>query len=152
MTAYLGTDEVRSLIVPQDPPPDLRVAANYEKFDGTEQLDNPAFWDPISGQQFSFDYAPSPVPGFGATKPDEQVYTRGPNKSLVNTLGGQPLPVLQWNYQPTGSYTPAGTRQYGGPKMGKQMYAGAAETVFFADLQSSPPVPGDLASIIQGLA
>ena len=150
MTAYLGTDIVRSFIVPQTPPADLRVAPNYERFDGLEQLDNPGAND--GAIAFGTAYAPSPNPGMRSTPVGEQTYTRGPNGALVNTLGGQPLPVMQWNYQPQGSYTPAGTRTVGGPKMGRQHYNGAAETVFFADLQSNPPVPGDLASIIAGIS
>ena len=62
------------------------------------------------------------------------------------------MPREQWNYRAQGAYTPAGAKTIGGPKMGKQNYGGQAETVFFADLQSNPPVPGDLASIIAGLS
>lgn len=147
MTAYLGTGAVRTFIVPARPPADVAVAANFERFDGLTPLDNRPGMVP-----FGLDYGETPRPGQTQTAIDEQTYTRGPNVGLVNTLGGQPLPRGQWSGRPPGGYTPAPARIIGGPKMGRQRFNGAAETVFFADLQSNPPQPGDLASIIAGIA
>lgn len=145
MSAYLGTEQVRTFIVPARPPADLAVAANYERFDGLEPLDHPAGMVPFGS------YGPAPrTPGI--TPPAEQTYTPGPQSALVNTLGGQPLPVAPWDDNHARGYTPAPAKVIGGPKMGRQLNNGIAETVFFADLQSNPPVPGDLASIIAGLA
>lgn len=145
MTAYLGTSEVRSFIVPATPQPDMAVAANYERFDGLMPLDQSSLIP------FGVDYGPTPIPGQNQTPIAEQTYTPGPNVGLVNTLGGQPLPVGQWSGRREGGYTPAPPRTIGGPKMGRQHYNGIAETVFFAELQSNPPQPGDLASIIAGI-
>jgi len=149
MTAYLGTDQVRTFIVPASPPPDVAVAANFMRFTGEQQLDNRPGMVPFGNDNY-----PAAPRSSGETPVAEQVYTRGPNGALTNTLGGQPLPVMQQITRPMGDYTRAGTRTVGGPKtvLRSQNYAGAAETVFFADLQSTPPVPGDLVSIIAGLS
>jgi hypothetical protein len=146
LTAYLGTAEARTFIVPTTPPADMAVAANYERFDGLEPLDNRPGLVP-----FGAPYAPAPRDP-GQTPVAGQGYTRGPVPGLTNTLGGQPLPVAHWADGHPRGYTPAPARLIGGPKTGRQNYQGAAETVFFADLQSNPPQPGDLASIIAGLS
>jgi hypothetical protein len=145
--AYIGTGEVRSFIVPGTPQPDMAVAPNYERFDGLEPLDHPAGDAPFS------DYGPAPRDP-GTTPLAEQTYTPGPLAGTTNTLGGQPLPVASWRAdtvtQQGSGYTPAGARVIGGPKMGRQQNNGIAETIFFADLQSQPPQPGDLVSIMSG--
>lgn len=148
MTAYLGTSEVRTLIVPATPQPDMAVAANYERFDGLIPLDNNPGGVPFGDDVYG--HAPRDS---GQTPISEQVFTHAVNGGLVNTLGGQPLPVRQWSGTPGGrTFTPAGSKLIGGPKMGHQMTTGIAETVFFGELQQSPPVPGDLLSIISGQA
>lgn len=147
MSAYLGTDIVRSFIVPGTPPADVAVAANYERFDGLEPLANRPGAVP-----FGAPYVEAPRPGLWGTPVPEQTYTRAVNGGVVGTVGGQPLPVAPWNYQMAGDYTRAAPRTVGGPKRGHQWYNGVAETVFFSELQSNPPEPGDLASIMAGLA
>src|SRR5215472_9126528 len=147
LTAYLGTDIVRTFIVPATPQPDVAVAANYERFDGLEPLANNE-----SGVPFGANYYPSAIPGHVNTPVPQQSYTRSPSGGVVGTVGGQPLPIGQWNYRGPGDYSRAGTRTVGGPKRGQQWYRGQSETVFFAELQANPPEPGSLSAIIAGLA
>lgn len=146
MSAYLFTSDVTQFIVPGKPRSELAVAPFFEQWDGLEPLDNSPSEIPFG------EYGPAPrTPGITPLK--EQTYTPGPIAGLVNTLGGQPLPVIDQIHRPfQGAYTPAGARTVGGPKMGRQAYGGQAETVFFADLQANPPQPGDIASIIAGLS
>lgn len=154
MTAYLGTGDVRQFIVPQVPPEDMAVAANFERFDG---LDEPPLLNRPGEVPLGADYGTTPRPGQRNTPLSEQVYTPGPLSGLVGVLGGQPWPVGNErppNASAKGHYTPAPGRIVGGPKLvvGSQHNPALAQTVFFSELTSSPPQPGDLTSILAGLS
>lgn len=138
-----------ALIGPQVPQADVAVGPNFERFDGLSQpeLENPA-------KRGQTDYYPEgPRPGQAIGTPD--VYTPGPISGVVGTVGGQPLPTSDRIQRPPGGYTPSltpsvqqrtGVGQYGPSALG------AAQTVQLSEITSNPPVPGDLASIIAGLA
>lgn len=135
--------------LPGAPQLDLAVGPQFERFDGLESppLDNPA------GRQRT-DYFPTgPRPGQACGTPD--VYTPGPISGVVGTLDGQPYPVSDRLHRAQGGYTAAkaptvqwrlGVGQYGPSALGAQ------QTVVQSEITSNPPVPGDLASIIAGLA
>jgi hypothetical protein len=154
MTAYLGTGAVRTFIVPGTPPADMAVATNFERFDG---LDEPPLEHATGLVPEGAAYGHTPRPGQLNTPPPEQVYTPGPISGLVGVLGGQPWPV--GNRRPPaanaeGQTTQAPQRIIGGPKLvlPSQHNPGLAATVFMAEITSSPPQPGDMTSILAGLA
>lgn len=140
--------------------PDLRVAPNFERFDGLDvPASNPATSDPdAGGTGFGANYGwnvpgASPRPG-AVDEPIGQVYTEGPLKGLANTIGGQPLPVRDWKYPAGRTYTGARApsvqfRQGVGQRGPSEL--GAAQTTFLGGITANPPEPGDLASIIAGV-
>jgi hypothetical protein len=138
---------------PQTAPPDLAVAPNFERFDGLEQppLDNPAALDPMSGGSggMGTDYGETPRPG-QMNQPVGQVYNPGPISGVVGTVGGQPLPVEQWNYRGPGNYTHSKTPSVQWRLGQGQAYQGVAQTVALSEITNNPPVPGDLTSILAG--
>jgi hypothetical protein len=129
-------------LVPTASSPDMAVAPNFERFDGLTPLDNAP-----ENPEF---YVGGPRPGVAAPTPI--VYTRGPIAGLVNTLGGQPLPVSPRVYKNPGDYTHSrgvGTLQF---RLGVgQNYGGIQQTVALSEISQNPPQPGDLTSIIAGL-
>ena len=130
------------LIVPETGPGQLdrTVAANFERFDGLEPLDNPA------GNQQLVYYPGGPRPGQSAPTPD--VYTPGGIPGLTNTLGGQPLPVHDWRFRVQG-YTPARFAQTIQHRLGAgQNNQGVAQTVALADITNNPPQPDSLQTIM----
>ena len=156
MTAYLGTDDVNSYIVATTPQPDMAVAPNFERFSGIEgspELVNPASSD--GAWNSGTDYGPTPRPG-QLSQPLGQTYTRGPLQGTVGVIGGQPLPVRAWesadDSAATRGYTPSKT-----PSVQHRLGDGQnaqllAQTVILSEITSSPPVPGDLTSILAGQA
>ena len=135
-------------LVPQEGegPLDRTVAANYERFDGLDTLDNygtvpsPTTYGPVD----------NPRPGQSVHTP--LTYTPGPLSGLTNTLGGQPLPVADWRFAP-GDYTPAHTPQTMQHRFGNgQAYQGVAQTVALGDIINNPPQPDSLDSILRGWA
>jgi hypothetical protein len=138
--------------VPQENPyPDLKVAPNFERFDGLGQppLDHPAGTE--DGNWFGESYGPSPRPG-QHNQEEGQVYTPGALVGVTGTIGGQPLPVSDWKFH-TGGNTAAvapgvqfrlGVGQHGPSELG------AAQTVALGGITNNPPEPGDLSSIISG--
>lgn len=147
--------------------PDLRVAANFERFDGLEIPDtNPAAdKDPANGGSgLGANYGwttgwntPGVVPRPGQLdEPIGQVYTPGPLEGLVGVIGGQPLPVRDWKYQAdgrdgyTGSRFPTIQFRQGQGQRGPSEL-GAAQTTFLGGITSNPPEPGDLSAIIAGV-
>ena len=148
MTAYLGTDEVNSYIVSGTPQPDMAVAPNFERFDGLEIPDtNPAI--------FGKDYGASPRPG-QHDQPLGQVYTPGVLRGTVGVVGGQPLPVRAWESSEDSAYlrgyTPSKTPSIQHRLGNGQANQGVAQTVILSEITASPPVPGDLTSILAGQA
>lgn len=156
MTAYLGTDDVNSYIVATTPQADQAVAPNFERFSGIEgspELINPASslgaWN--SGQ----DYGATPRPG-QLSQPLGQTYTRGPLQGTVGVIGGQPLPVRPWESSEDSAYSRGYTRSKT-PSIQHRLGDGQnaqllAQTVILSEISSSPPVPGDLTSILAGQA
>lgn len=128
------------LVVPTAPPSDQAVAANFERFDGLTPLDHPA------GQRIFYPGG-GPRPG---SQPTPDTYTPGPQAGLVNTLGGQPLPVSPRITRPPGetTYTTALGVQF---RTGVgQNYQGVAQTVALADITNNPPVPDSMSTILGG--
>ncbi len=139
----VGTD----FVIPQNPPVDLAVAPNFERFDGLNQLDNPA------GRQQTQYYTGGPKPG--ATDPTPDTYTPGPVSGVTGVVGGQPLPVADCIHRPQGVAqlvnSPSmqfrlGVGQHGPSSLG------AEQTVALSEITNAPPVPGDISSIIAGWA
>ena len=148
MTAYLGTDEVKSVMVPGTPQPDQAVATNFERFDGLEiPTTNPATNSPA--------YGPTPRPG-QLDQPTGQVYTPGPLRGTVGVIGGQPLPVRAWESSEDSAYrrgyTPSKTPSIQHRLGDGQNFGGLAQTVILSEITSNPPEPGDLTSILAGQA
>ena len=147
MSAYLFTSNVTDLIVPGAPQPDMAVAPNFERFDGLSQppLDNPAGQPGVTGS--------ASRPG-GWVTPDE--YTPGVISGVVGTVGGQPLPVADWQtstaHQQQATYTPSRTPSVQFRLGDGQANQGVAQTVQLSEITNNPPVPGDLTSILAGLA
>ena len=165
MTAYLFTGAVTQLIVPGTPPADMAVAPNFERFDGLEPLDHPAAEDPDSsgaggaGSAYGWDVAGhSPRPG-QADQPMNQVYTPGPLAGVVGVLGGQPLPNAHWRADtaiqrasaPTLVRAPSVQWRLGVGQRGPSEL-GVAQTVTQSEITNNPPQPGDLTSILAGIA
>jgi hypothetical protein len=141
------------IVSPDVPQTDYAVGPNFERFDGLGQplLENPA------GRDRTDYYPAGPRPGQSAGTPD--VYTQGPISSPTGTLGGQPLPVsprikrsvvsgpgtVTLVNSPSVQFR-TGVGQHGPSSLG------AANTVALSEITSSPPVPGDLTSIIAGLS
>jgi hypothetical protein len=143
------------LVVPENPPADLAVAPNFERFSGIENspvLDHPATSQPDAVGMDRVAYGSSPRPG-QMNQPEGQVYTPGPIASVVGTVGGQPLPVSPRITRPPGAYTgviaPTVQWRLG---VGQSSAAGSEQTVTLSEITNNPPVPGDLASIIAGQA
>jgi hypothetical protein len=154
MGLQLNTDGIKDTIVPAEPQADVAVADNFQRFDGVNVLgDNYDAHPPVLG--LNYDTAGSPRPGQANSPLSEIVYTPGPNFGLVNTLGGQPLPVSNRIYKAPGDYTKgkfALINQFrlGKNKLGGQNNQGAAQTVALSEITNTPPVPGDLSAIIAG--
>ena len=160
MSAYLFTNDVTDLIVPQTPQADQAVAVNFERFDGLDghpQLDAPAAQSPedYTGGWYTDDgYGPSPRPGQMA-QPMGQVYTPGPLAGVVGVLGGQPLPVGAWQSNDDAydrAYTRSKTPSIQWRLGNGQNNQGVAQTVALSEITSNPPQPGDLTSILAGQA
>jgi len=156
VSAYLFTNDVTDLIVPQTPQADRAVATNFERFDGLEghpMLDHPAAVE--DGFGLGESYAPTPRPG-QLNQPLGQVYTPGPLAGVVGVLGGQPLPVGAWEAdtpnQAASAYTRSRTPSIQFRLGNGQANQGVAQTVALSELGSNPPIPGDLTSILAGQA
>ena len=119
------------------------VAPNFERFDGLTPLDQPVHDNPYG--------AANPRPGGGGT-PSDRVYTRGPLAGVVGTLGGQPIPAKCGVYKHEGDYTPSSNIGVQFRLGVGQGYQGVAQTVALSEITSNPPEPGDLTSILAGLA
>lgn len=148
--------------------PDLKIAPNFERFDGLDvPADHPGTIDPQSGgtglgNDYGWDTGWNtpglyPRPGQLDMPPQDQVYTEGPLRGLVNTIGGQPLPVRDWKYQGDGrdAFTAARApsvqfRQGQGQRGPSEL--GAAQTTVLGGITNNPPEPGDLSAIIAGIS
>jgi hypothetical protein len=147
------------IVSPAVPQTDNAVAWNFERFDGLDvPTDHPAGGDPGRGSApTTTDYGwnlagHSPRPGGAGTPVADQVYTPGPLKGVVGTVGGQPLPVSDRLHRAPGTYTPGKTHSVQQRLGVGQSYQGAAQTVQLSEITNNPPVPGDLGSIIAGIA
>lgn len=142
-------------------PLERTVAANFERFDGLDQLDNApsSVYPPGSGRDpittgpgtadYGWQLGSYPRPG-QLGQPNGQTYTPGPLTGLTNTLGGQPLPVADWRF-PHHDYTPAHTPQTSQWRMGVgQAYQGVAQTVALGDITNNPPQADSLENILRG--
>lgn len=138
MSGPLVSASIDGWVVPTTAPAEIRVAPNFEQFDGLMPLDKP------TGKE------PGTRPGQQQTPQDQQVYTRSAWDSLTNVLGGEPLPVADWHFKPPGGYTPAHPINVQFRSGVGQNYQGAAQTVALSEITSNPPVPGDITSIISG--
>jgi hypothetical protein len=157
LTNWSGAD----LVVPENPPVDLAVAPNFERFSGIENsppLDHPATSTPTdttgTGAAFGYGWTdPGRYPRPGQIdEPLGQVYTPGALSGVVGVVGGQPLPTSPRITRPAGSYTgviaPSVQWRLG---VGQSTAAGAQQTVALSEITNNPPQPGDLTSIIAGL-
>ena len=167
MPALLASNQVAELIVPRHGEP-LTSRVNptaFERWDGFEPLDNaPNAYDPTAGRGSGFDYyqgRPGGYPRPGQLdQPHGQTYTRSSWGGLVNTLGGQPLPIGpgQWLFRPptmgfTGGspdYRVAQQNRMGVSQRGPSAL-GAENTNALANLNANPPNPEDLTNIIGGV-
>lgn len=149
------------IVNPNVPQLDLAVAPNFERFDGLDIPDtNPAGGqdsDTIAaGWAYGFDQPGQyPRPGQTGTNPQDQVYTPGPLKGVVGVVGGQPLAaagVSDRIHAQNGQYTPGKTHSIQQRLGVGQANQGAAQTVQLSEITNNPPQPGDLTSIIAGLA
>lgn len=152
------------IISPLVPQMDLAVAPNFERFDGLDVPNtNPAAaavdaGGTGQGYDYGFDVPGRyPRPGQTGTPTQDQVYSPGPLKGVVGTIGGQPLAaagVSDRIHRPPGDYSPGKTHsiqfRLGVPQTSNVSERGAAQTVQLGEITSNPPVPGDLASIISG--
>ena len=133
--------------VPTEPPAELAHATYFETFDGLEPL--------VNNDQASYLGGAVQSPGHGGTPVAAQGYTRGPVPGITGRLGGQPLPVANWNYRVGRGYT-EGANLVGGFQRTHygvgQQYQGAAQTTQLSEITNNPPVPGDLSGIIAGIA
>lgn len=149
------------IVSPLVPQTQNAVAANFERFDGlTLPTTNPAGaqdGDAIGlGWAYGFDQPGRyPRPGAVDTPPQDQTYTPGPLRGVVGTVGGQPVELTTRNRQKENyraSYTKSRTPSIQFRKGVGQANQGAAQTVTLSEITSNPPQPGDLTSIIAGLA
>jgi len=148
------------IVSPLNPQLDLAVAPNFERFDGlTLPNDHPATNDPErSCPGFGVDYGANvpghyPRPGNMNTPMADQVYTPGPIKGVVGTIGGQPLSgarVSDRINRPPGDYTRSKTHSIQFRTGVGQNNQGMAQTVTLSEITNSPPQPGDITSIIAG--
>jgi hypothetical protein len=136
----------------ENPAPELRIAPNFERFDGLSQ---PNLNAPATGPAPGLDYGGAvPRPGQRNEALADQVYTRGPLQGTTNTLGGQPLPVKDWKYPAGRNYTHAvspGVQHRLGVGQRGPSELGAAQTVALGGITNNPPQPGDLSAIIAGI-
>ncbi len=153
------------IVSPEHPQLDLAVGPNFERFDGLDVPDtNPATaWPEAGGTGTGADYGFDvlghyPRPG-QTDQPMGQVYTPGPLRGVVGTVGGQPLSAARVSdriHRPAGDYSPGKTHsiQYrlGVTQASDVSNIGAGQTNALGEITSNPPQPGDLASIIAGLA
>lgn len=132
---------------------DQAVGADFERFDGLGRLDHPPA-EAGAGPHLYEVESDYPRPG-QLNQPTGQVYTPGPVSGVVGTFDGQPLPTSDRIHREPGGYTPSktpsvqmrlGVGQYGPSSLG------ADQTTFLSEISNNPPVPGDLTSIIAGLA
>lgn len=146
------------IVGPAVPQTDLAVAPNFQRFDGLENppLDHPAGLDDtnyVGGFATGGHFGESPRPG-QMGQPLDQVYTPGAISGVVGTVGGQPLPVSARIYKEEGAYTaskwPTIQQRLGVGQKGPSSL-GVANTVALSEITNSPPVPGDLTSILAGL-
>ena len=137
---------VGSYVVPQQPPAELAHATYFEAFDGLEPL--------VNNDQARYIDGPVQAPGGGGTPVAEQAFTHGPIAGIMGRLGGQPLPVANPIWRVGRGYTPstnwAGDFQTRPNRGVGQNYQGIAQTVQLSQITGSPPVPGDITSIIAG--
>ena len=153
------------LISPLVPQGMLAVGPNFERFDGLDIPDtNPATADPTSGGTgMGADYGMNvaghyPRPGNMNTPVTEQVYTPGPLRGTVGTVDGQPLGLVTGDriHRPGGAYSQSRTHsiqfRQGVPQASNISGIGAQQTVTLSEITSNPPQPGDITSIIAGLA
>lgn len=149
------------IVSPLVPQGQLAVAPNFERFDGlTLPTTNPATSDPMSGGSgMGADYGfqiPGhyPRPGSMNTPVADQVYTPGPIRGVVGTVGGQPVELVAANHTKgmNGDYTQSKTHSIQFRKGVGQNNQGAAQTVALSEITNNPPQPGDLTAIIAGLA
>ena len=125
-------------MVPAEPPADRAVAANFERFDGFERLDHPG-GEANAGSRTD-----------GETPLAQQTFTPAGQDGLVNTLGGQPLPVGSW--QP-GAHVSRDFLSAAPPVrlLGDgQANQGFAQSVRLGEISDNPPQAGDITSIIAG--
>jgi len=154
MGLFLNSDGVRDFIIPGEPTLDVAVADNFQRFDGVNGPgDNYDAHPPVMG--LNYESGGSPRPGQANSPLYEITYTHGPNYGLVNTLGGQPLPVSNCIYKAPGDYTKGkwslvNQFRLGKNNLGGQNNGGAAQTVALSEITNNPPVPGELSSIIAG--
>ena len=138
--------------LPSSPPLESAVAADYERFDGLDQLQGVTPQNEMVSTGLGVSYGEQPDPG-RLNAP----YTR-PNgiAGKVGSVGASPYPVAtRWGPDNVDTSKTKSTRvsqlttQFRhGP--GAQA-PGIAQTIQMTEIQSSPPQPGDLASILLGL-
>lgn len=137
-------------VVPQTPPAELAHAPYFEEFDGLMALDNAPSMVPLGA---SYAGGGSPRPGQLNTPATALDYTRGAIPGVVGKLGGQPLPVANPIWRTGRGYTQGGDQVQGFQMTHRgvgQNYQGIAQTVQLSQITGSPPVPGDITSIIAG--
>lgn len=131
--------------VPTEPPAELAHASYFEEFDGLMALDNAPGARYVAG--------PVQSPGGGGTPVAQQAYTTGAIPGITGKLGGQPLPVANPIWRTGRGYTQGGDQVQGFQLTHRgvgQNYQGIAQTVQLSQITGSPPVPGDITSIIAG--
>ena len=134
--------------IPENPPIDMAVAPNFERFTGTHPaLDNPAGQSPVTG---------SPNRPGQAAYEGPMTYTPGRRGGLTNVLGGEPLAAARTSdriHRPAGNYTAARALTYQlrlgvGQKGPSEL--GLAQTVALATITNNPPEGTPLLQMLAG--
>lgn len=133
--------------VPSHAPVEFAHAANFEQFDG---LDVPNHDNRTHPNQFGAGQGWRSPRDFGNTPIAEQTYTPGPLRGIASVLGGQPLPVANWLYRVGRGYTASRTPSVQHRMGAGQAYQGVAQTAALSEITNTPPIPGDISSIIAG--
>jgi hypothetical protein len=145
--AVLWAVSSRHPTIPENPPADMAVGENFERFTGTHPVLTHAGQSPLTG---------SPNRPGQAAYEGEMVYTPGRLGGLTNTLGGEPLSAVKTSdriHRPRGGFTAAKALTYqlrlGVGQKGPSTL-GVAQTVALATITNNPPEGTPLLQMLAG--
>lgn len=140
MSAAVQEAMLKGWVVPGAQPVELRVAPNYELFDG------------FSPVQESEGVTPGSHPGQSETPYSQLDYTPADKGGVYGTVGGEPYPVANpiWHTPMDTTFVVPRSTQY---RTGVGTNTnGVDTTVALQNLNNNPPAAGDLTSIVSGWA